>query len=81
MCVCVCVCVEREVNMHLQGKNQNNKPNETSKTPTNTPKTLKKEVPVRTLHFKLVSDILILTADDVHGAFQHMTNFREVAGY
>lgn len=67
--------------MHLQGKNQNNKPNETSKTPTNTPKTLSNKVPVRTLHFKLVFDILILTAADVHEAFQHMTSFREVAGY
>lgn len=79
--MCVCVCVEGKVNIHLQGKNQNSKTNETSKTPTNTPKTLNKEVPVRTLPFKLVCDILILTADDVHGAFQHMTSFREVAGY
>lgn len=79
--MCVCVCVEGKVNIHLQGKNQNSKTNETSKTPTNTPKTLNKEVPVRTLPFKLVFDILILTADDVHGAFQHMTSFREVAGY
>lgn len=56
--------------MHLQGKKQNNKPNETSKTPTNTPKTLNKEVPVRTIHFKLVFDIL--TAAEMHGAFQHI---------
>lgn len=78
--MCVCVCVEGEVNIHLQGKNQNNKTNATPKTPTNTPKTLNEEVPVRTLPFKLVFDILILTADNVHGAFQHMTSFREVAG-
>lgn len=76
---CVCMCVEGEVIMHLQGKNRTTKRVKPPKHQQTSPNPWTKVSQLE--HFKLVFDILILTAADVHGAFQHMTSFREVAGY